>query len=501
MIFKAFAPDVLNFASELIRECSLGEQAIVPRHAFTQSLAALLKAREVGRATPAADMLLEDLRVGGGRPRSQEVAPVNGEKPPIDKERLAHYFLEWVRVFSTAKNAEVAFVPYITYLQNEGILNGEDISSAFYRTAINCAVDLDASKLSDPNNTQFYGTDSLAKLIVLIVKNYGDKSGTSSVNRAVYYYNKIITIMSYSLVQRSLEPGESFNQRPWARFFTSMLSELSAIEYGLRETYNGCLKSFANVLGIIQPIYAPRFAFGWLSIISHRLYMAKLLSMAREEGWPEFHRSLMWLLRFQAPFLKVGEMNNASRSIYRATLRLLLVLMHDFPEFLVEYYHTLVTAIPTQCVQLRNIILAAFPHSEAPLPDYYKRLDQLVSEMQRIPVVRSDYITALNGGNVKAAIDQYVRSGVPALSAIVTELKNRIAIKSMGPEGTTVTWNHTLLHATVYYLGTSCVERKANRTGVVEFDAKAPEVSLLTSLAFALDAEGESDELQGVERG
>jgi CCR4-NOT transcription complex subunit 1 len=365
------------------------------------------------------------------------------------------------------------------------------VSSAFYRTAINCAVDLDATKMNEPG-INFFGTDALAKLIVLIVKNYGDKSGSSSVSRAVYYYNKIITIMSYSLVQRQLEQGESFNQRPWARFFTSMLSELSSIELNLPETYFGCLKSFANVLGITQPTYAPRFAFGWMSIVSHRLFMAKLLQTpSRDEGWPEFHRCIMWLLRFLAPFLKTGEMKPASRSIYRGTVRLLLVLMHDFPEFLVEYYHTLSTAIPPQCVQLRNIVLAAFPHSEAPLPDYYKRLDQLIPEMQRIPVVRSDYIAALGSGNVKAAIDQYVRSGVPALQAIVAELKNRIAIKIMGPEGAVITWNHTLLHAAVFYLGTSSVERRANRTGVVEFDPKVPEVALLTSLAFALDAEGE----------
>ncbi|GFZ43225.1 hypothetical protein JCM24511_00944, partial [Saitozyma sp. JCM 24511] len=491
MVTRSFAPEVLDFAAELIRECLLGDQALIPRNGFTHSLAALLKAQEIGRATPAVDVLLDDLRAPA-RPRSSaDVTPANGDKPIVDQDRLAHYFLEWVRVFSAAKNPEAAFVPYITFLQKEGILNGEDVSSAFYRTAINCAVDLDASKLNEPGAT-FYGTDSLAKLIALIVKNYGDKSGSSSVTRAVYYYNKIITIMSYSLVQRQLEQGESFNQRPWTRFFTSMLSELSAIEFGLPETYAGCLKSFANVLGITQPTYAPRFAFGWLSIVSHRLFMAKLLQVSsRDDGWPEFHRCLMWLLRFLAPFLKTGELNNASRSIFRGTVRLLLVLMHDFPEFLVEYYHTLSTAIPPQCVQLRNIVLAAFPHSEAPLPDYYKGVDELVPEMQRIPIVRSDYIAALGSGNVKAAIDQYVRTGVPALQAIVTELKNRIAIKSMGPDGTVITWNHTLLHAAVFYLGTSSVERRANRTGVVEFDSKAPEVTLLTSLAFALDAEGQ----------
>ncbi|WVQ65071.1 uncharacterized protein L199_003241 [Kwoniella botswanensis] len=497
VIIRSYAQEVIDFVAQLIRECSISENAFIPRTGFANSLAALLKSQEVGRATPIAEALLDELR--GGTIKSPAV-PTPDAKPGIDgklQERLSHYFLEWVRVFSTSKNAEVAFVPYITYLQKEGILNGEDISSAFYRTAINTAVDLDTAKLQQG---LFYGTDALAKLIVLIVKNYGDKSGTSSVSRTVYYYNKIITIMSYSLVQKQLEMGEAFNQRPWARFFTSMLSELQSIEYNLPETYLGCLKHFANNLGITQPTYAPRFAFGWISIVSHRLFMPKLLQTARDDGWPEYHRCVMWLLRFLSPFLQSNDqMSPSSRSIFKATIRLLVILMHDFPEFLVEFYHTLSTAIPPHCVQMRNIILAAFPSTEAPLPDPYKRLDQLVPEMQRFPIVRSDYIGALTDGNLKSAIDQYVRSGIPALPSIVNELKNRIAVKSLtnghsnqdGSSGSNVTWNHTLLHAAVFYLGTTAVARRYQQTGVVDFDAKAPEVGVLTGLAHAFDAEGQ----------
>jgi CCR4-NOT transcription complex subunit 1 len=199
----------------------------------------------------------------------------------------------------------------------------------------------------------------------------------------------------------------------------------------------------------------------------------------------------MWLLRFLSPFLKAGEMDVGARSTYKATLKILVVVLHDFPDFLVEYYHTLSTAVPPHCVQLRNIILSAFPPAQSPLPDWYRRLDQLVPEMQHVPVVRQDYIHVLTSGNVKAAIDQYVRSGLPQLHAIVAELKNRIAVKTMGVDGPVVAWNHTLLNATVFYLGTSAVGQSVSRTGSVEFDAEAPEVALLSNLAYALDAEGQ----------
>lgn len=481
---RGYAPDLVNFVAQLIRECSIGPQAVVNRNGYTLCIAQLLKAQDHGQSTPAADQLLDDLRGDAIHDKATTL-------DPSVHERLQHYFFEWVRLFTENPNSpEVSFVPYITWLQNDNILSGEDVSTAFYTTAIKAAVECDMKS----DNGQWFGTDSLAKLIILIVKNYGDKSGPGSVTRTVYYFNKIVTIMSYSLVRAQLNTDEPFDQRPWARFFTSMLSEIASIEASLPETALGCLKSIANVLGIVQPTYAPRFAFGWLSIVSHRLFMAKLLTAPRQEGWADYHRCIMWLLRFISPFINSNsrDLGAAARSLYRATLRILLVLMHDFPGFLVECYHTLSTAIPAHCVQLRNIILAAFPTADAPLPDWYKRLEDLVPEMQSFPRVRSDHVSALNSGNVKNAIDSYVHSTSPNGAMIVAELKNRIAVQKMLPDGTSTTvWNHTLLHATVFYLGTSAVHRHYMQTGVAEFDPKDPAVPLLVNLAYSLDAEGQ----------
>lgn len=481
---RGYAPDLVTFVAELVRHCSLSEHPFVNRNGFTLCIAQLLKAQEHGQSTPAADQLIDDLR--GDPLRDSKSASLD----PSVQERLQHYFFEWVRLFTDNPNSpEVSFVPYITWLQNDNILSGEDVSTAFYTTAIKAAVECDIK--SEPG--QWFGTDSLAKLIILIVKNYGDKSGPGSVTRTVYYFNKIVTIMSYSLVRAQINQEEPFDQRPWARFFTSMLAEIASIEASLPETALGCLKSIANVLGIIQPTYAPRFAFGWMSIVSHRLFMAKLLTAPRQEGWADYHRCVMWLLRFMAPFITSDEqdLGSAARSLYRAALRILIVLMHDFPGFLVEYYHTLSTAIPAHCVQLRNIILAAFPSADAPLPDWYKRLEDLVPDMQSFPRVRSDHVSALNSGNVKNAIDNYIHTGSPSGAVIVQELKNRIAVQKQTDGTTTTVWNHTLLHATIFYLGTSAVHRHYMQSGVAEFDPKDPAVPLLANLAHSLDAEGQ----------
>lgn len=47
---------------------------------------------------------------------------------------------------------------------------------------------------------------------------------------------------------------------------------------------------------------------------------------------------------------------------------MLLVLLHDFPEFLCEYHFQLCNVIPPSCIQMRNLILSAFPRNMR-LPD------------------------------------------------------------------------------------------------------------------------------------
>ncbi len=54
--------------------------------------------------------------------------------------------------------------------------------------------------------------------------------------------------------------------------------------------------------------------------------------------------------------------------LFQGTLRVLLVLLHDFPEFLCDYHYGFCDVIPPNCIQLRNLILSAFPRNMR-LPD------------------------------------------------------------------------------------------------------------------------------------
>jgi len=62
---------------------------------------------------------------------------------------------------------------------------------------------------------------------------------------------------------------------------------------------------------------------------------------------------LVQLLRFMQPYLRGAALNDAVRALYRGALRVLLVLLHDFPEFLCEHAFELCDVIPSSCIQAR----------------------------------------------------------------------------------------------------------------------------------------------------
>lgn len=78
---------------------------------------------------------------------------------------------------------------------------------------------------------------------------------------------------------------------------------------------------------------------------------------------------------------------------------MLLVLLHDFPEFLCDYHYGFCDVIPPNCIQLRNLILSAFPRNMR-LPDPFTpnlKVDAFtaVLDAARVPRRSDGALTAL----------------------------------------------------------------------------------------------------------
>ncbi|EFJ39979.1 hypothetical protein VOLCADRAFT_108387 [Volvox carteri f. nagariensis] len=151
------------------------------------------------------------------------------------------------------------------------------------------------------------------------------------------------------------------------------------------------LRACGVALHALQPLSVPGFAFGWLELISHRSFMPRVLTAPLASGWPLFASLLIALLRFLEPYLRAADLSESIKQLYKGCLRLLLVLLHDFPEFLCEHHFSLCEAIPPPAVQMRNLVLSAFPRNMR-LPDPFTpnlKVD-LLPEIQQLPRIVPD---------------------------------------------------------------------------------------------------------------
>ena len=89
---------------------------------------------------------------------------------------------------------------------------------------------------------------------------------------------------------------------------------------------------------------------------------------------PSVQASGYWHSPVSGPATKIYNMRynmlmlTFSNLCLQGTLRVLLVLLHDFPEFLCELHFDVCNAIPPSCIQMRNLVLSAFPRNMR-LPD------------------------------------------------------------------------------------------------------------------------------------
>lgn len=154
------------------------------------------------------------------------------------REKLFIWFQQWVSVYQRSHSPEKSFVPYITQLTRQGILKAEDVSSFFFRVCAESSVN---SYIKHVNAGEFgfsfQALDAMSRLIVYIIKYHGDASGVNNDQAKVHYLTKILSIFVLVLANMHEEQGPHFQQKPFFRFFSSLLNDLHSIEVSLGSAY------------------------------------------------------------------------------------------------------------------------------------------------------------------------------------------------------------------------------------------------------------------------
>jgi CCR4-NOT transcription complex subunit 1 len=363
----------------------------------------------------------------------------------------------------------------------------------FFRICIDLSVEAFDREDSNPSGNlsdAYIFTDALAKLIVLLVRYHGEESLEIDQGKPAYL-ESILALVVLVLNHHHVMHGEHFNQKVFFRLFSSILCEYHSAPEQLASQHKQIMLVFGEKFLALQPLYFPGFVFGWLSLISHRFFMPGLLLLPDRGGWSSYVKLLETLLSFIGGVLKPVIIPPTSKIIYKGVLRIILVLHHDFPEFLAENHLRLCEAIPSHCTQLRNLILSAYPSSFPELPDPFTaglKVDRLV-EIRIAPTVATDVEKPIRARGLKEILDSALTKG--AMQEHIDAINRAVQTPTMKDSGVgfvPVNVDIMLLDSIVLYIGMHAIAQVGQKGGPT-FVQSSPHALLLAKLVTELRPE------------
>jgi CCR4-NOT transcription complex subunit 1 len=334
----------------------------------------------------------------------------------------------------------------------------------------------------------FLAIDIYAKIVFSILKQGTNKP---------FLLSKILAVTVRFIQKDAEEKKLSFNPRPYFRLFINWLQDLGSIDPLVDGANFQILTAFANAFHALQPLKVPAFSFAWLELVSHRSFMPKMLTGNGQKGWPYIQRLLVDLFQFMEPFLRNAELGVPVHFLYKGTLRVLLVLLHDFPEFLCDYHFTFCDVIPPSCIQMRNIILSAFPRNmRLPDPSTPNLKIDLLAEISQSPRILSEVDAALKAKQMKNDVDEYLKTRQG--SSFLTDLKQKLLLPPSEVAAAGTNYNVPLINSLVLYVGMQAIQQLQARTSHSQSSQNVPlavflvgaALDIFQALIVDLDTEG-----------
>ena len=120
--------------------------------------------------------------------------------------------------------------------------------------------------------------------------------------------------------------------------------------------------------------------------MTNKSFMATLLS--QYNYWDVYFELVCDLFRFAREYLTEEGLNEhpPCQLFYKGILRTVIILIHDFPDFLSAFSLQLALAIPDKYVQIKNIVLSAYPRElKFRSPKAIGNRDELEKESKQAP--------------------------------------------------------------------------------------------------------------------
>ncbi|KAJ5382650.1 CCR4-Not complex N.t1.c1 subunit domain of unknown function DUF3819 [Penicillium concentricum] len=412
------------------------------------------------------------------------------------RDQMEYIFSEWIGIYKAPGATDRTFHSFLQDLHNRQVMNSQEDSALFFRLSIDISVAMFEHESQNPNggslDEAFLYIDALAKLVILLIRFQGEDSGAVKANKATYF-NSILSLLVLVLNHHQVMRGEAFNQRVFFRLFSSILCEYSMNGLQHTEQHQGMIFALANKFLSFQPRYVPGFVYGWLCLVSHRVFMSDMLNMPDRAGWAPYCEIMQALLSYMGDQLKAANITYVAKDLYKGVLRILLILHHDFPEFVAENHFQFCNVIPAHCAQLRNLVLSAYPSSFQKLPDPFREglKVERIEEMREIPKIAGDIVAPLQVANIKEIVDGVLQNESISDSA-VQQLCDAIInpdSKDTGLFFVPVDVDVVLVNALVLYIGQQAAVEHASKGNTRSAFENSTHAALLEKIAQVLRPE------------
>ncbi|KAF8113037.1 hypothetical protein N665_0058s0130 [Sinapis alba] len=419
---------------------------------------------------------------------------VESESAGFRSRQVSTLFESWYQICEVSGANETACSQYVLHLHETGLLKGDNTTESFFRILLELSVahcisseEISSGAVQSPQQAQspsFLIIDIYAKLVFSILKYFPEQESSSK----LFLLSEIMAVTVRSIQKDADDKKTSLNPRPYFRLFINWLLDLCSLDPGTDGATFQVLTAFANAFHALQPLKIPAFSFAWLELVSHRSFMPKLLTVNGQKGWPYVQRLLVDLLQFLEPFLRNAELGGPVNFLYKGTLRVLLVLLHDFPEFLCDYHFTFCDVIPSSCIQMRNIILSSFPRNmRLPDPSTPNLKIDLLPEIVEAPCILSEVDAALKAKQIKNDVDEYLASRQHN-PAYLSELKQKLLLSSSEASSAGTRYSVPLINSLVLYTGIQAIQQL--QAGETQAQNNVVALHMFKYLSMELDTEG-----------
>lgn len=435
----------------------------------------------------------------------QSASPVpNGVSSPTETEnhedQLEYLFDEWVRL-QRPDVPERYLATFVWQLHKRGVIETQEAISRFLRTCIEMSVAAYEEQESSPYGTvdnAYIQVDALARLIVSLTA-YQSESGGAVQGSQAHYFEQLLGFIILVLNDHHHRRGERFGGRLFFRLFSSILCEINAYKSHFEESYFDMFYTFGKMLKYLTPRVFSGFAFGWLSLMSHRMFLSAVLRGADQkvsisktckiahvlthfQGWDTFVPLLTALFAYLGDLVNSGNLDTSTpmQDFYRGAIRAIVLLTHDFPDFFVENHMQLNASVPDNLVQMYNILNSAHPSSFQELPDPFTpglKMNRL-EQVRQAPSIRGNISPILSEAKIKDVVDKILEGSSKKVDIKEDDIKTILANLATSSGLDTLAINALVLHTGI--AGTT----KGGKT----FDAGTRPAQLLERLLVSSSA-------------